>query len=285
MQSYNEIKDLEQINVFWDRYLEGGDLPALKQDIVLQELLEWIIEELNYGRCRPATKHPTNGWEVCKEVQRAILLYFFIKDCQISCMHNPSHTFGVYRDKIPLRFSYSNQQHLHYLQQHNIRIVMGSIMRNGSYIGANTVFMPSFVNIGAYVGAGSMIDTWSTIGSCAQIGENCHISGGTGIGGVLEPVGARPVIIEDNCFIGARSEVAEGMIVESGAVIGMGVFLSSSTKILDRETGAISYGVVPANAVVVSGSYNNLYCAVIVKRADAKTRSKVEINNLLRENH
>ena len=175
------------------------------------------------------------------------------------------------------------------LADKNIRVVPQAIAREGTFIGENVVLMPSFVNIGAYVGSGTMVDTWATVGSCAQIGENVHLSGGVGIGGVLEPLQASPTIIEDNCFIGARSEIVEGVIVKKNSVISMGVFIGKSTKIYDRETDTISYGVVPEGSVVVSGSLPskenkyNLYCAVIVKKVDEKTRSKVGINELLRE--
>jgi len=186
---------------------------------------------------------------------------------------------------VPLRFSGCDEADFRSV---GARVVPGAVVRRGAHIGRDVVLMPSFVNIGAYVGAGTMVDTWATVGSCAQIGARCHLSGGVGIGGVLEPLQASPTIIEDDCFIGARSEVVEGVIVERGSVIGMGVFLGQSTKIYDRATGEISYGRVPAGSVVVAGSLpaadgsHSLYCAVIVKRVDERTRSKTSINELLR---
>ena len=193
--------------------------------------------------------------------------------------------FTQFYDKVPLKFNdYSEQQ----LQENGVRIVPPACVRHGAYIAKNTVLMPSYINIGAYIDSGTMVDTWATVGSCAQIGKNVHLSGGVGIGGVLEPMQANPTIIEDNCFIGARSEIVEGVIVETGAVISMGVYIGQSTKIYDRETGEISYGRVPAGAVVVPGNLPSadgkysLYCAVIIKRVDEKTRAKVDINTLLR---
>ena len=193
--------------------------------------------------------------------------------------------FTRFFDKVPLKYARTNETGF---QQAATRIVPPATIRSGAYIASNTVIMPAFVNIGAYVDNGTMIDTWSTVGSCAQIGKNVHISGGVGIGGVLEPLQANPVIIEDNCFIGARSEIAEGVIVEQGAVISMGVFISQSTRIYDRATRKITYGRIPAGAVVVAGSLpaadasHSLYCAVIVKQVDEKTRAKTSINELLR---
>jgi 2,3,4,5-tetrahydropyridine-2-carboxylate N-succinyltransferase len=190
-------------------------------------------------------------------------------------------------DKINLKFSYDDKDKL---KQSGIRMVPGAFVRHGAYLGKNVVVMPSFINIGAHVGDGTLIDAWATIGSCAYIGKNCHISGGAGIGGVLEPLQAAPVIVEDNCFIGARSEIVEGVLVEEGAVISMGVFIGASTKIIERNTGKISYGRIPAYSVVVPGSLPakkqglpSLYCAVIIKQVDEKTRAKTSINELLRE--
>jgi 2,3,4,5-tetrahydropyridine-2-carboxylate N-succinyltransferase len=191
-------------------------------------------------------------------------------------------------DKIDLKFMKRDKEKL---EESGLRIVPGAFIRSGAYLGKNVVVMPSFINIGAHIGDGTLVDTWATIGSCAYIGKNCHISGGVGIGGVLEPLQASPVIIEDNCFIGARSEIVEGVIVEEGSVISMGVFIGASTKIIDRNTGEIIYGKVPAYSVVVPGSMpsNNpglpsLYCAVIIKQVDEKTRAKTSINELLRDN-
>jgi 2,3,4,5-tetrahydropyridine-2-carboxylate N-succinyltransferase len=194
--------------------------------------------------------------------------------------------YTKFYDKVDSKFLHTSED---YLKKNNIRIVPQAIARHGSFIDKNVVLMPSFVNIGAYVGSGTMVDTWATVGSCAQIGSNVHLSGGVGIGGVLEPLQASPTIIEDNCFIGARSEVVEGVVVRKNSVISMGVFIGKSTKIYDRETDSVSYGEVPEGSVVVSGSLPskdgacNLYCAVIVKKVDAKTLSKVGINELLRE--
>ena len=221
-------------------------------------------------------------WTVNEWVKKAVLLYF--KFTNMSLIKGGDISWY---DKVLPRFSQSTTADE--FNQIGTRTVPGSYIRKGAYIGDRTVIMPSFINIGAYVGSGTLVDTWATIGSCAQIGSNCHISGGTGIGGVLEPLQARPVIIEDNCFIGARSEIAEGVIVEEGAVISMGVFIGSSTKIINRDTGEIIYGRVPAYSVVVPGNIQgnsgiSTYCAVIVKKVDEKTRSKTSITELLREN-
>ena len=243
----------------------------------LRDTVEKIIANLDSGALRVAQK-TANGWEVNQWVKKAILLSFRLNPMEIM----PT---GHY-DKVPLKWQgWSEAQ----FKEAGFRAVPGSVVRRGAHIGKNVVLLPSFVNLGAFVDTGTMVDTWATIGSCAQIGKNCHISGGAGIGGVLEPLQANPVIIEDNCFIGARSEVAEGVIVEEGSVLSMGVYLGASTKILNRETGEVTYGRVPAYSVVVSGTLPgktpdapSLYCAVIVKRVDEKTRSKTSINELLR---
>jgi 2,3,4,5-tetrahydropyridine-2,6-dicarboxylate N-succinyltransferase len=238
------------------------------------------ITLLDSGKVRVAEKIE-GKWQVNQWLKKAVLLSFRLND-------NVPFDAGYTRffDKVPLKYSnYDEAQ----LRAEGVRVVPHAIVRRGAYVAANTVLMPSYVNIGAYVGEGTMVDTWATVGSCAQIGKNVHLSGGVGIGGVLEPLQANPTIIEDNCFIGARSEVVEGVIVEEGAVISMGVFIGASTRIYDRERDEISYGRVPPGAVVVSGSLPasngkySLYCAVIVKRVDAQTRSKVGINELLRE--
>lgn len=243
----------------------------------VREAVEQIISELDAGKIRIAEKG-AEGWRVNEWMKKAILLSFRL---------NPMGVMesGHY-DKVPLKWQGWNEAQF---KDAGFRAVPGSVVRRGAFIGKNVVLLPSFVNLGAYVDTGTMVDTWATIGSCAQIGKNCHISGGAGIGGVLEPLQANPVIIEDNCFIGARSEVAEGVIVEEGSVLSMGVYLGASTKILNRETGEITYGRVPAYSVVVSGTLPgktpdapSLYCAVIVKRVDEKTRSKTSINELLR---
>lgn len=252
-----------------------------------EEAVEAVFTELETGRLRVAEKMPDGGWCTHAWVKEAILLAFRLWAAQ-----DISGAPGgrVWHDRIPLHFNgWSGED----FARARLRMVPGAIVRRGAYLGPDVVLMPSFVNVGAHVGAGTMVDTWATIGSCAQIGRNCHISGGVGIGGVLEPLQAAPVIIEDDVFIGARSEVAEGMIVERGAVIAMGVFLSASTRIIDRETGEIFTGRVPAGAVVVPGSLPgrslpdgslgpSLACAVIVKRVDERTRAKTSPNELLR---
>ncbi len=243
----------------------------------IRAAVEKIITELDAGHIRIAEKG-AEGWRVNEWMKKAILLSFRL---------NPMGVMesGHY-DKVPLKWQGWNESQF---KDAGFRAVPGSVVRRGAFIGKNVVLLPSFVNLGAYVDTGTMVDTWATIGSCAQIGKNCHISGGAGIGGVLEPLQANPVIIEDNCFIGARSEVAEGVIVEEGSVLSMGVYLGASTKIFNRETGEVTYGRVPAYSVVVSGTMPgktpdapSLYCAVIVKRVDEKTRSKTSINELLR---
>jgi len=238
------------------------------------------IEMLDTGEARGAKKKD-GEWIVNEWLKKEVLLYFSIEDNSII-----KGGFTNYFDKIPSKLSKNNSRDL---RQGGYTVVPTATARRGSYIAPNAVLMPSYVNIGAYVDEGTMVDTWTTVGSCAQIGKNVHLSGGVGIGGVLEPLQAAPTIIEDNCFIGARSEVVEGIIVEEGAVLAMGVFLSQSTKIYNRETGEYSYGRVPAYSVVVPGSLPskdgsyNLNCAIIVKQVDEKTRSKVGINELLRE--
>jgi len=245
----------------------------------LRNAVEQILQQLDAGTIRVSEK-TADGWQVNTWLKKAVLLSFRLNSNKLHQGY-PAPFF----DKVSLKSdSWTADEFLN----SGFRSVPGSVVRRGAYIAKNVVLMPSFVNIGAYVDEGTMVDTWATIGSCAQIGKNCHISGGTGIGGVLEPVQAAPVIIEDNCFIGARSEVAEGVIVETGAVLSMGVFIGASTKIIDRQTGAIYFGRVPAYSVVVPGSLPssggaNLSCAVIVKTVDAKTRSKTGINELLRD--
>lgn len=246
----------------------------------LKETLTSILDQLNAGTLRVA--EPTNaGWQVNEWVKQAILLNFRIHE---NMPIDGGHT--QYFDKVPLKYA---QHDAKQFVQDGARIVPPACIRTGVYIGPNTVLMPSYVNIGAYVGAGSMVDTWATVGSCAQIGERVHLSGGVGIGGVLEPLQAQPTIIEDDCFIGARSEVVEGVIVERGSVLSMGVYIGQSTKIYNRETGEIHYGRVPAGSVVVPGSLpasdgsHSLYAAIIVKTVDEQTRKKVSINELLRD--
>lgn len=237
------------------------------------------IDMLNSGRARVAEKI-AGEWVVHQWLKKAVLLYFRINDNQVV-----DGAESRFYDKVPLKF---NDYDANRFAKEGMRVVPPATVRTGSYIGKNVVLMPSYVNIGAFVDEGTMVDTWATVGSCAQIGKNVHLSGGVGIGGVLEPLQANPTIIEDNCFIGARSEVVEGVIVEEGAVISMGVYIGQSTRIYDRETGEVHYGRVPAGAVVVPGNLPSkdgrysLYAAIIVKRVDAKTRAKVGINALLR---
>jgi len=245
----------------------------------LRSAIGSVLSALESGGLRVAEPRDS-GWVVHEWVKKAVLLYFRINPTA------PLHSSPAnYFDKVPLRFTGADESEFRAV---GARIVPGAIVRRGAHIGRNVVLMPSFVNIGAYVGEGTMVDTWATVGSCAQIGRNVHLSGGAGIGGVLEPLQSAPTIIEDDCFIGARSEVVEGVIVERGSVIGMGVFLGMSTRIYDRSTGSLSYGRVPAGSVVVSGSLpaadgsHSLYAAVIVKRVDEKTRSKTSLNELLR---
>ncbi len=237
------------------------------------------IGQLDSGKARVAEK--VNGeWIVNDWLKKAVLLSFRIEENSVM----PGGA-AQYYDKVPPKFASQSAEEF---EKMGVRIVPNAMARRGSYVAPNTVLMPSFVNIGAYVDSGTMVDTWVTVGSCAQIGKNVHLSGGVGIGGVLEPLQAAPTIIEDNCFIGARSEVVEGVIVEEGAVISMGVYIGKSTKIYNRETGEVTYGRIPAGSVVVSGNLPSkdrkysLYCVVIVKQVDEKTRSKVGINELLR---
>lgn len=245
----------------------------------LKAAVEYVINQLDKGALRVAEKIDGN-WVTHQWLKKAVLLSFRIKENQI--IEGDSTN---YYDKVDTKFKSYTQEDF---AQAGVRVVPNAVARKGAHVAKNVILMPSYVNIGAYVDEGTMVDTWATVGSCAQIGKNVHLSGGVGIGGVLEPLQANPTIIEDNCFIGARSEIVEGVIVEEGSVISMGVFIGQSTKIYDRETGEIHYGRVPAGSVVVSGSLPSkdgkysLYCAVIVKKVDAKTRSKVGINELLR---
>lgn len=238
------------------------------------------IEALDAGRLRVAEPRD-GGWVVHEWLKKAVLLYFRIEDNQFM-----KGGFTNYYDKVPAKFADYNSQSF---RAGGFRVVPPASVRKGAFIGAHCVLMPSYVNIGAYVDTGTMVDTWATVGSCAQIGKNVHLSGGVGIGGVLEPLQAAPTIIEDDCFIGARSEIVEGVIVGRGAVISMGVFIGQSTKIYNRATGEVLYGRVPPGSVVVAGNLPSadgrysLYCAVIVKQVDDKTRSKVGINELLRD--
>lgn len=264
--------DVENI---WKNRHELGDRSVKKAAKVI---IRKVIELLDSGRIRVAEKLSGGKWVVHTWIKQAILLHFLTEESKIIGNNN------WWCDKINNKFDGWNEERF---RQSKIRAVPECFVRQSAYIGTNVVLMPSFVNVGAYIGSGTMIDTWATIGSCAQIGENCHISGGVGIGGVLEPIQASPVIIEDNCFIGARSEIAEGVIIREGAVLGMGVFIGASTKIIDRETNKVLYGEVPPYSVVVPGSIpskNDIstYCAVIIKKVDENTRSKTSINEILR---
>ncbi|MEA9393169.1 2,3,4,5-tetrahydropyridine-2,6-dicarboxylate N-succinyltransferase [Acerihabitans sp. TG2] len=271
------MQQLQQIieNAFERR----ADITPATADRVTVDAVQQIISQLDSGALRVAEK--INGeWVTHQWLKKAVLLSFRISDNQLI---EGGET--RYFDKVPMKFADYDQARF---EREGFRVAPPATVRKGAFIARNTVLMPSYVNIGAYVDEGTMVDTWVTVGSCAQIGKNVHLSGGVGIGGVLEPLQANPTIIEDNCFIGARSEVVEGVIVEEGSVISMGVFISQSTKIYDRETGEIHYGRVPAGSVVVSGNLpskdgsHSLYCAIIVKKVDAKTRGKVAINELLR---
>jgi 2,3,4,5-tetrahydropyridine-2-carboxylate N-succinyltransferase len=246
----------------------------------VRDAVEQVMADLNKGRIRVADRQGVGLWTVNQWVKKAVLLSFRLQDNEIVRAGDLA-----FYDKVPTKFSHLTEEQM---RESGVRVVPGAIARRGSYVGKNVILMPSFVNIGAYVDEGTMVDTWVTVGSCAQIGKNVHLSGGVGIGGVLEPMQANPTIIEDNCFIGARSEIVEGVIVEENSVISMGVFIGQSTKIYDRATGEIHYGRVPAGSVVVSGNLPSadgkysLYCAVIVKKVDAQTRAKTSVNDLLR---
>jgi 2,3,4,5-tetrahydropyridine-2-carboxylate N-succinyltransferase len=247
----------------------------------VRQAVEHVIAELNAGRLRVATRSGVGKWTTHQWIKKAVLLSFRLKDNIV--MHAGDLSFY---DKVPTKFAHITEEEM---RASGVRVVPPGVAREGCFIAKGTILMPSFVNIGAYVDEGSMVDTWATVGSCAQVGKGVHLSGGVGLGGVLEPVGANPTIIEDNCFIGARSEIVEGVIVEENSVISMGVYIGQSTKIYDRATGEIFYGRVPAGSVVVSGNLPSadgkysLYCAVIVKRVDAQTRTRTTLNDLLRD--
>ncbi len=257
-----------------------NSLSPTTADPKIREAVDHAISELNAGRQRVAERQGVGQWTVNQWLKKAVLLSFRLNDNV--AMHAGDLTFF---DKVQTKFSHLDEATI---RASGVRVVPPAVARRGSFLGKGVVLMPSYVNIGAYVDEGTMVDTWATVGSCAQIGKNVHLSGGVGIGGVLEPLQANPTIIEDNCFIGARSEVVEGVIVEENSVISMGVYLGQSTPIYDRETGQTSFGRIPAGSVVISGSLPrdggkyNLYCAVIVKKVDAGTRAKTSINDLLR---
>jgi 2,3,4,5-tetrahydropyridine-2-carboxylate N-succinyltransferase len=276
----------QEIEVAWEKRAELYEMSTG----AMREAVEEAISSLDTGRLRVAEKANDGGWVTHQWLKKAVLLSFRLQGNTMmgggggGLNHPPG--VGPWWDKVPSKFGeWTSEQFV----QAGFRAVPGSVVRRGAHIGKNVVLMPSFVNIGAYVDEGTMVDTWATVGSCAQIGKNVHLSGGAGIGGVLEPLQAGPTIIEDNCFIGARSEVAEGVVVCEGAVLSMGVYLGASTKIVDRATGEVMRGRVPPYSVVVPGALPDpkggpsLYCAVIVKRVDAQTRSKTSINELLRD--
>jgi 2,3,4,5-tetrahydropyridine-2-carboxylate N-succinyltransferase len=261
----------------WERRTElGADDIAAR----VRPAVDAAIAGLESGELRVAEPDGHGGWQVNQWLKKAVLLYFRTQDMQVV-----DAAPAPFWDKVPARFAGFDEAAF---RQLGARVVPGAVVRAGSHIGKDVVLMPSFVNIGAFVGEGTMVDTWATVGSCAQIGKGCHLSGGVGIGGVLEPLQAGPTIIEDHCFIGARSEVVEGFVVGHHSVVGMGVFLGQSTRVYNRMTGEVSYGSVPPYSVVVSGSLpaadgsHSLYCAVIVKQVDEKTLSKTSVNDLLR---
>lgn len=264
----------------WDNRASLSPAAAPKEIV---DAVDHVISELNNGTLRVATREAVGQWTVHQWIKKAVLLSFRLKDNELI----EAGDLGFY-DKVPTKFGGLSADEM---SATGVRVVPPAVARRGSFIARGAILMPSYVNIGAYVDEGTMVDTWATVGSCAQVGKNVHLSGGVGLGGVLEPLQANPTIIEDNCFVGARSEVVEGVIVEENSVLGMGVYLGQSTPIFNRETGEISYGRVPSGSVVVSGNLPkktaagqdySLYAAVIVKRVDAQTRSKTSINDLLR---
>jgi len=266
------------IDTAWE---DRANISAKAAPKEVAQAVEHVIAELDAGRLRVASRQAVGQWTVHQWVKKAVLLSFRLRDNELM----RAGDLGFY-DKVPTKFAAATPQEM---AASGVRVVPPAVARRGSYIARNAILMPSYVNIGAYVDEGTMVDTWATVGSCAQVGKNVHLSGGVGLGGVLEPLQANPTIIEDNCFIGARSEVVEGVIVEENSVISMGVYIGQSTKIYDRATGTVSYGRVPAGSVVVSGNLPSadgkysLYCAVIVKRVDAQTRAKTSLNDLLRD--
>ena len=266
------------IDAAWE---SRASLSPANAPLEVREAVEHVIADLNAGRIRVAERQGVGQWTVNQWVKKAVLLSFRLQDNAII----RAGELGFY-DKVQTKFTHLDEAAM---RATGVRVVPPAVARRGSFIGRNVVLMPSYVNIGAYVDEGTMVDTWATVGSCAQIGKSVHLSGGVGIGGVLEPLQASPTIIEDNCFVGARSEIVEGVIVEENSVISMGVYIGQSTKIYDRETGHVHYGRVPAGSVVVSGNLPSadgrysLYCAVIVKKVTASTRAKVAINELLRD--
>ncbi len=266
------------IDTAWDNRAEYSAQSAPHE---VSDAVDHVIAELDRGTLRVATRDGVGQWTTHQWIKKAVLLSFRLKDNAIM----RAGDLGFF-DKVPTKYANLDEATL---RATGVRVVPPAVARRGSFCAKGVVLMPSYVNIGAYVDEGTMVDTWATVGSCAQIGKNVHLSGGVGIGGVLEPMQAGPTIIEDNCFIGARSEVVEGVIVEENSVISMGVYIGQSTKIYDRATGSVTYGRIPAGSVVVSGNLPSadgkysLYCAVIVKKVDAQTRSKTSLNDLLRD--
>ena len=262
----------------WDNRASLSPAAAPKEIV---DAVDHVISELNNGTLRVATREAVGQWTVHQWIKKAVLLSFRLKDNELI----EAGDLGFY-DKVPTKFGGLSADEM---SATGVRVVPPAVARRGSFIAKGAILMPSYVNIGAYVDEGTMVDTWATVGSCAQVGKNVHLSGGVGLGGVLEPLQANPTIIEDNCFIGARSEVVEGVIVEENSVISMGVYLGQSTPIYDRATGEISYGRVPAGSVVISGSLPkeggkySMYAAIIVKKVEAKTRSTTSLNDLLRD--
>ncbi|MEF3081950.1 2,3,4,5-tetrahydropyridine-2,6-dicarboxylate N-succinyltransferase [Luteimonas sp. SMYT11W] len=263
-----------------DAFARRAELTAAEIGDAVKPAVEQAMQGLESGELRVAQPDGNGGWQVNEWLKKAVLLYFRTNDMAVVDAQP-----APFWDKVEPRFAGYDEAKF---KAAGVRVVPGAAVRRGTYFGRDVVLMPSFVNIGAYVGEGTMVDTWATVGSCAQIGKHVHLSGGAGIGGVLEPLQASPTIIEDHCFIGARSEVVEGVVVGHHSVIGMGVFLGQSTRIYNRATGEVSYGYVPPGSVVVSGQLpaqdgsHSLYCAVIVKQVDEKTRSKTSVNDLLR---
>jgi 2,3,4,5-tetrahydropyridine-2-carboxylate N-succinyltransferase len=272
-------QQLQQIiDAAWE---DRANISAKSAPKEVLEAVEQVIAGLNAGRLRVATRQAVGQWTTHQWIKKAVLLSFRVKDNALI----KAGDLGFY-DKVATKFAHLDEAAM---KATGVRVVPPAVARRGSFVGKGVILMPSYVNIGAYVDEGTMVDTWATVGSCAQIGKNVHLSGGVGIGGVLEPMQAGPTIIEDNCFIGARSEVVEGVIVEENSVISMGVYLGQSTPIYDRATDSVSYGRIPSGAVVISGSLPkndgkySLYAAIIVKRVDAQTRAKTSLNDLLRD--
>jgi len=267
----------QTIDAAWENRANLSPKAASKE---VTEAVEHVIAELNHGRLRVATREAVGKWTVHQWIKKAVLLSFRLKDNEL--MKSGELSFF---DKVQTKFAHLSPEEM---AATGVRVVPPAVARRGSFIAKGAVLMPSYVNIGAYVDEGTMVDTWATVGSCAQVGKNVHLSGGVGLGGVLEPLQANPTIIEDNCFIGARSEIVEGVIVEENSVVSMGVYIGQSTPIYDRSTGEVSYGRIPAGSVVISGSLPkdggkySLYAAIIVKRVDAQTRAKTSLNDLLR---